>query len=128
MEQVWYIYGVTDKSFIPQFEKLGKEYYPDTVYGQYARFYSTYNKFINPNFGRNANKYEVAAPLFAELASLRPTFPLADECMLYQAECYLFTDRGDEAIGILEDLKRKFPNSPVVQGAQKVIEKLRRVR
>jgi len=129
----------------PEFAQLARKY-PDTVYGRYARFFRAASivgfdwaearrTFAAELVGLDRGKAEMRllekvsekrASEFADLARSEPPFPLADQCLLYQAECYLNSraNRRTEAVKVLRDLVAKYPESPVAVKAKKRLEKL----
>ena len=85
-----------------------------------SRFFRALQRRLTENASRKT------AWEFADLARSEPAFPLADQCLLYQADCYLNSpaDRRAEAVKVLEDLVAKYPESPVAVEAHKRLEKL----
>jgi len=100
---------------------VAAERYADTPYGPYAKFYLAYHLAF-PLSG--PERREKAIVLFRELLDESPSFPLADQCMLYLARCYLHTNKKDEALEVLEKLLADFPRSPVTQQAQEEFKEL----
>jgi len=146
-KQAEFIEDLTKRIPPPELRRLATEY-PETVYGRYARFYLARtvleHRFdweearraraselagLNPTTANRRLREEVyrkTAAEFADLARSEPAFPLADQCLLYQADCYLNSpaDRRAEAVKVLEDLVAKYPESPVAVEARKRLEKL----
>jgi len=145
-KQAWFVEW--SQGNVPEeFRRLAVEY-PDTVYGRYARFYlaatviehrfdwaEARREFASELAGLDRGKaerrllekvFEKAASEFAHLARGEPAFPLADQCLLYLAECYLkrYVNRRAEAVKVLKDLVAKYPESPVAVKAKKRLEKL----
>jgi len=125
-----------------------KTQYPDTVYGRYARFYlaaallehrfdwqEARRTFAAELAGLDRLKaerrlfekvFEKTAAEFADLAGAKPAFPLADQCLLYEAQCYTGSpaNRKAEAVKVLRDLVERYPKSPAAVKARKRLEKL----
>jgi tetratricopeptide (TPR) repeat protein len=115
MSQVYFMYG-SDKPSIPEFVKLS-ERYPTTVYGRFARYYMA-RQLVTGACGRSHENYLKAGAVFEKLIEERRSFPLADQCMVYLAECYRHTGKAEEAAKLLEELVKQYPESPVAQAAR----------
>jgi len=139
----------TKKVVPPELRRLATEY-PNTVYGRYARYYlaamllehrfdwSKVRGMLGSELaGLDRGKaelrlvekvFEKTASEFADLARGEPAFPLADQCLLYQARCYTGSpaNRRAEAVAVLEDLVKRFPESPVAVKAKKRLEQFRK--
>jgi len=131
----------------PELRRLATDY-PETVYGRYARFYLA-TLVLQHRFDWEEARRKLASELagldpfeaelrmfdevyantaaeFADLARSESAFPLADQCLLYQARCYTgsLANRQAEAVAVLKDLVKRFPQSPVAVKAKKRLEKL----
>jgi len=147
-KQADFVERPTSQREVPEeFRRLAAEY-PDTVYGRYARFYLAATVLQHRYDWQQARRtfaaelagldrvkaerrlfekvFEKTAAEFADLAAAKPAFPLADQCLLYEAQCYTGSpaNRKAEAVAVLEDLVKRFPKSPVAVKARKRLEKL----
>lgn len=100
--------------------------YPDTIYGQYARFYAAgsdqkpYRKHLEP-------KYDPVAEAIAEYEALlqeAPQFPLRDELIVKLAEAYRSARDPETARKLLERFMVEAPESPMQRRAEELFAQM----
>jgi len=122
-------YAEESNSKIPleRYEALDilREAYPDTIYGQYARFLRA-DPWSHRLPGM-LTEPEERAGVFRQFVESPTPFPLRDEAMLRLAECYLDGAGGsrEDALALLDELIREYPESPVIPEAEEMAARLR---
>ena len=108
--------GVVDPGREP-IERLAKEY-PNTVYGQYARYVVAGGRLESEEHWLAPAKCETAIPMFEALARDK-SFPLADQCMAYLVQCCKRQHKDAEVARWRRNVAAEYPNSFGVQEANK---------